>query len=94
MDSVSVIDQPLVLDAVRTLVLDTFTAYQEGSQIKWNDAELAVYLVYVFGEVNKCKSCSLSSLAERLLIPCSHLKQRKSGILRSPSGREGSTPRL
>ena len=63
MDSVSVIDQPLVLDAVRTLVLGTFTAYQEGSQIKWNDAELAVYLVYVFGEVNKCKSCSLQSSA-------------------------------
>ncbi|KAL1668161.1 armadillo-type protein [Schizophyllum commune] len=56
MDSVSVIDQPLVLDAVRTLVLGTFTAYQEGSQIKWNDAELAVYLVYVFGEVNKSTS--------------------------------------
>ena len=51
MDSVSVIDQPLVLDAVRTLVLGTFTAYQEGTQIKWNDAELAVYLVYVFGRI-------------------------------------------
>ncbi|KAL1738251.1 hypothetical protein HDZ31DRAFT_21984, partial [Schizophyllum fasciatum] len=24
------------------------------TQIKWNDAELAIYLVFVFGEINKC----------------------------------------
>lgn len=53
MDSVSVIEQPIVLDAVRSLVLNTFSAYREGASIKWNDAELAIYLVFVFGEINK-----------------------------------------
>lgn len=55
LDSILAIDQDLVIDAVQRLVLDTLAAYQSGSQVKWNDAELAVYLVYIFGEINKCK---------------------------------------
>ena len=54
MDSVLVIDPTPVTDAVRTLALNTLEAYQNGVSIKWNDAELAVYLVYIFGEINKC----------------------------------------
>jgi exportin-T len=42
MDSVSSIDQDLVTDAVRTLALNTLTAYQNGVSLKWNDAELAI----------------------------------------------------
>lgn len=53
MDSVLVIDPALVTEAVRTLALNTLNAYQSGVTIKWNDAELAVYLVYIFGEINK-----------------------------------------
>lgn len=55
MDSVLVVDPTLVTDAVRNLALNTLNAYQSGVTIKWNDAELAVYLVYIFGEINKCK---------------------------------------
>ena len=54
MDSVLVIDPALVTDAVQTLALNTLNAYQSGISIKWNDAELAVYLVWIFGEINKC----------------------------------------
>ncbi|KAI0955836.1 pre-tRNA nuclear export protein [Taiwanofungus camphoratus] len=56
MDAALVIDQSLVTDSLRTLALRTFEAYQNGAAIKWNDAELAVYLVYSFGEINKSGS--------------------------------------
>ena len=49
------IDQDLVTDAVRTLALNTLSAYRNGVSVKWHDAELAIYLVYIFGEINKSK---------------------------------------
>ncbi|KZT72996.1 ARM repeat-containing protein [Daedalea quercina L-15889] len=70
MDSTHVIEQSLVTDAVRTLVLHTLNAYRAGNAVKWNDAELAVYLVYSFGEINKSGSkgraafCQSSSVAK------------------------------
>ena len=54
MDAVLVIDQDLVTGAVRTLSLNTLTAYRNGLPLKWHNAELAIYLVYIFGEINKC----------------------------------------
>ncbi|KAJ2924870.1 hypothetical protein H1R20_g12240, partial [Candolleomyces eurysporus] len=53
MDSILTVDQDLVTNAIRTLAINTMTAYQSGTQLKWNDAELGVYLVYIFGEINK-----------------------------------------
>lgn len=58
MDSILVIDQDLVTDTVRTLALETITTYRNGGSLKWNDAELGVYLVYIFGEINKSE-CNL-----------------------------------
>lgn len=55
MDSVLVIDPSLVTGAVQTLAMNTLNAYQNGAAVKWKDAELAVYLVYIFGEINKCE---------------------------------------
>ncbi|KAJ3517935.1 hypothetical protein NLJ89_g183 [Agrocybe chaxingu] len=52
-NSILSIDQDLVTDAVRTLASNTISAYRSGVSIKWNDAELGVYLVYIFGEINK-----------------------------------------
>jgi len=60
MDSVLVIDQGLVTEAVRTLSLNMISAYQSGVAIKWYDAELAIYLVFIFGEINKSKNSFLS----------------------------------
>jgi exportin-T len=59
MDSVLVIDPSLVTGAVQTLAMNTLSAYQNGVAVKWNDAELAVYLVYIFGEINKCEPTSI-----------------------------------
>ncbi|KAF9267725.1 ARM repeat-containing protein [Marasmius fiardii PR-910] len=53
MDSVLVIDQDLVTDAVKSLAFSTIEAYKNRVDTKWNEAELAVHLVYIFGEINK-----------------------------------------
>jgi hypothetical protein len=53
MDSVLSIDQDLVVEAIRTHALQTLQLYASGTPIKWNDAELAIYLIYIFGEINK-----------------------------------------
>ncbi|KAJ8072513.1 pre-tRNA nuclear export protein [Marasmius tenuissimus] len=53
MDSVLVIDQDLVTDAVKNLAFSTIEAYKNRVDMKWNEAELAVHLVYIFGEINK-----------------------------------------
>ncbi|KAF8149977.1 ARM repeat-containing protein [Crassisporium funariophilum] len=53
LDAILAIDQDLVTDAVRTLALNTISAFTNGVSIKWNDAELGIYLVYLFGEINK-----------------------------------------
>lgn len=53
MDAVFTIDQDLVTNAVRTMSLQTLSAYRSGMSLNWNDAELAVYLVYIFGEIVK-----------------------------------------
>ncbi|KAJ3898860.1 hypothetical protein F5879DRAFT_994339 [Lentinula edodes] len=53
MDSILAIDQDLVTDAVRQFALTTIEAYKNRAEIKWNDAELGIYLVYMFGEINK-----------------------------------------
>ena len=64
-------------EAVRTLALNTIAAYQSGTTVKWNDAELGIYLVYIFGEIDKSMPlfavhgvCSNSSLqpAEKVVL--------------------------
>ena len=53
MDSVLSIDQDLVVGAIRTHALQTLQLYASGAAIKWNDAELAIYLIFIYGEINK-----------------------------------------
>jgi exportin-T len=65
---VLIIDQGLVTNGLRTLALDTLSAYQRGVEVKWNDAELAIYLVYVFGEINKSETWRLSFLISPKLM--------------------------
>ncbi|KIY72334.1 ARM repeat-containing protein [Cylindrobasidium torrendii FP15055 ss-10] len=52
-DSITSIDQELVTSAVRNLAFSTLNAHQSGVNVKWYDAELGVYMVYIFGEINK-----------------------------------------
>ncbi|KAI0313753.1 ARM repeat-containing protein, partial [Amylostereum chailletii] len=52
-DSVLSIDQDLVTDAVRNQAVETLSAYRSGVPVKWHDAELAIYLIFIYGEINK-----------------------------------------
>lgn len=60
MDSAFVVDQQLVSEALSSLALNTLSAFQNGVSVKWHDAELAVYIVFIFGEINKSMSCILA----------------------------------
>ncbi|TDL25856.1 ARM repeat-containing protein [Rickenella mellea] len=53
LDSILTIDQDLVISTVQSLVLSTLSAYESGVTLKWNVVELAIYLIYIFGEINK-----------------------------------------
>ncbi|KAJ7066937.1 armadillo-type protein [Mycena amicta] len=53
LDSIHILDQEQVTTAVHTLARNTSEAYRSGARVEWNDAELGVYLVYIFGEINK-----------------------------------------
>lgn len=53
MDSILAIESNIVTDAVRTLASNTISAYTSGVSMKWNDAELGIYLIYIYGEINK-----------------------------------------
>ncbi|TFK28112.1 KapM protein [Coprinopsis marcescibilis] len=53
MDSILTIDQDLVTGEISKLAHQTFTSYRNGVSVEWNDAEMAVYMVYIFGEINK-----------------------------------------
>jgi exportin-T len=52
-DSVIVIDQDLVTGAIHQYAVHILKMYREGQPVPWTEAELAVYLVYSFGEINK-----------------------------------------
>jgi exportin-T len=47
------IDQDLVTNTVHVLALNILSNYRNGAHVAWNEAELAVYLVFIYGEINK-----------------------------------------
>ena len=95
MDSVLSIDQDLVVEAIRTHALRTLQIYASGTAIKWNDAELAIYLIFIFGEINKSMSSLSDSDVYADMLQCckvqrkvgqlsvKHLKYQKNGAKRS-----------
>ncbi|KAH8092595.1 ARM repeat-containing protein [Cristinia sonorae] len=74
MDSALVIDQQLVSDALSSLALNTLTAFQNGVPVKWHDAELAVYVVFIFGEINKTGSKGRAAFC---LTPAAVAKEKR-----------------
>lgn len=58
MESIYLIDSDLVTEAIRLRAMTALTAYTNGVPVKWFDAEIAVYLTFLFGEINKgASSC-------------------------------------
>lgn len=60
LDHLLFLDTETVVNTVRALTLNTLSSFQSGASVPWNDAELAVYLVYIYGEVNKSLGLLLS----------------------------------
>ncbi len=81
MDATFVIDQGLVSDALSTLALNTMNAYQRGVSVKWNDAELAVYIVYIYGEINKSDFCRSFTISHRSDLDVYSRFERSDSIL-------------
>jgi exportin-T len=94
MDSVLSIDPSLVSSTVVSVASNTLSAYQSGNNVKWNEAELALYLVFIYGEINK--GLSLSSVPLVILTKIAPYSgwQRSLCLLRRPSlctSRQGPT---
>jgi hypothetical protein len=53
MESILNVDEELVNAYLRTLTLDTLQTYQSGGTISWQEVELAVHLIYLYGELQK-----------------------------------------
>ncbi|KAH9972786.1 ARM repeat-containing protein [Lactifluus volemus] len=75
MDSVLSIDQELVVETIRTHALQTLQLYSSGTAIKWNDAELAVYLIFIFGEINKSSTKGRSAFSQAPQVPKERRKE-------------------
>lgn len=56
------IDPSLLAGTVDTYTINTFKAYASGATVKWNEAELALYLLFIYGEV--CKSMILPTYSQ------------------------------
>lgn len=55
LDAAVVIDQEHSTGAVQSFAMRTFHDYSDGVPLPWNDAELGVYLVYIYGEICRCQ---------------------------------------
>ncbi|KAH9986251.1 ARM repeat-containing protein [Russula vinacea] len=75
MDSVLSIDQDLVVEAIRTHALRTLQIYASGTVVKWNDAELAIYLIFIFGEINKSSTKGRSAFSQAPQVPKERRKE-------------------
>ena len=53
MESILNIDEELVNSCVPTLTLNTLQTFQNSGAISWQEIELAVHLVYLYGELQK-----------------------------------------
>lgn len=75
MDSVLSIDQDLVVEAIRTHALRTLQIYASGTAINWNEAELAIYLIFIFGEINKSSTKGRSAFSQAPQVPKERRKE-------------------
>ncbi|KAH9002895.1 ARM repeat-containing protein [Lactarius hatsudake] len=75
MDSVLSIDQELVVGAIRTHALQTLQLYASGAAVNWNDAELAIYLIFIYGEINKSSTKGRSAFSQAPQVPKERRKE-------------------
>jgi hypothetical protein len=91
MEAILTIDSDLVTNSIKALVMSTLTTHQNGSGMKWQDAELAIYLVYILGDINKCSSLSVSHLATLLIDKVDSWSEGTCGIRPSSGSTTGKS---
>lgn len=74
MEAVLTLDADLVTNGIKTLVMTTLSTYQNGGSLSWQDAELAIYLVFILGDINKT---SIKGRAAFVQAPTVPREQRK-----------------
>lgn len=55
LDSIQTLDNELVASTIHSVALSTLAAYENGANLQWPDVELAIHLVYLYGEITKGK---------------------------------------
>ena len=55
-ESISQIEKALHTEVVANIVMATLESLKSGQNVPWQQAELAVHLVYTFGELSKSRS--------------------------------------
>jgi exportin-T len=53
LDALLAIDEELVTGTVLNAVVETLRGYDAGEAVQWQDAELAVHIVFFYGELQK-----------------------------------------
>ena len=51
MDTIYTLDNDLVTGAISQRAQTTLDAYEGGGELPWEEAELAIYLVFMYGEL-------------------------------------------
>ncbi|KAI9323871.1 armadillo-type protein [Dichotomocladium elegans] len=75
-DHIAAINEPLYVNYVHSIVMDTLSQYKSGAELDWRAVELCLYVLYTYGEalpkaamqfVNKNDPNTLSPLGEMVL---------------------------
>ncbi|KAH7106341.1 ARM repeat-containing protein [Auriculariales sp. MPI-PUGE-AT-0066] len=74
MDSILGMDKDLVASAVQQFSLNTLRVLESGVEVPWQDAELAVFLVFIYGELSRSTSGGRRAFVE---APLFEKEQRK-----------------
>jgi len=90
-DAILGMDKDLVASAVQQLSLNTLKVIESGVEVPWQDAELAVFLVFIYGELTRCKSSLFFPQLRMVLIFVIQHRQQQEGELLPSSPRSRRT---
>ncbi|KAF8526317.1 ARM repeat-containing protein [Hysterangium stoloniferum] len=73
LDSIQTLDNDLVTRTVHSVAISTLTAFNSSVNLTWQDAELAIHLVYLYGEIAKGQK----GRAAFVVLPGSIVKEKR-----------------
>jgi len=82
LDSIQTLDNELVTSTIHSVAITTLTAFEGGVNLKWQDAEMAIHLVYLYGE--SIKGSYLFAHLDLVILTTRIARPERSGcVLRS-----------